>query len=263
MQEVGRDLECRVVTQTELQGEPGSRVQQERWRVPVESPLTLWVNHRRWVTLMCTPAAQRQLALGFAYFAGLFQDLGQVLLLHDCPDDPNRMEMVLAHEVPDLPAGSLITSGCGQGVSPEQVWPDYRVPKVSPWSPSQVRDAMRQLQEGSVIHRSVGGTHASGLSDGHSMLALYEDIGRHNTVDKLMGHALLVGQDTAGLALVTSGRISSEMLYKAIRMRASIVVSRTAPTDVAIEMAIRYGLTLIGYARGNRYTVFAGPNGSA
>lgn len=233
--------------------------ERRRWQVPVEVPLVLTVNERRWVTLMCTPVARRHLALGFAYFAGLFQELAEVLTLCECLDDPNQIQMRLATDAPELSRNPVITSGCGQGVSPAQLWPDEPVPPATPLSPTQVSDLMRQLQEGSIIHNTVGGTHASALCEGGKIVALYEDIGRHNTLDKLMGHALLTGMVTSGMTLVTSGRISSEMLYKAVRMRLSAVISRTSPTDLAVDLALRYGLTLIGYARGRQFTAFCGP----
>jgi len=224
----------------------------------VEQPLSLWVNGRHWATLMSTPVARRQLALGFAYFNGLFEDLSEVLGLEECLDDPNRISLRLARQ--DLPSSPaiLVSSGCGQGVVLSRDWPEEPVPPGPPPSSDQVSVLMRELQERSAMHREIGGTHASALSDGQGILALYEDIGRHNTLDKLMGHALLLRLDTAGKVLVTSGRVSSEMLHKALRMRVSTVISRTAPTDMAVDLAERFGLGLIGYARGRGYTVFCG-----
>lgn len=249
METAGHELDCFVV-------KPGAGTS-ERWSVPIEAPLTLLVNGRRWVTLMCTPTARRQLALGFAYFAGLFEKLREVLILEECLDDPNQLNMRLQREDVSLPSEPLLTSGCGQGLAFGQNWPSESAPPAEEVSPSQVWQLMRELQEGSVIHRSVGGTHASALSDGKRLLALYEDIGRHNTLDKLMGHSLLVGLDTTGLMLLTSGRVSSEMMYKAVRMRVSTVISRTTPTDLAVELANRYAMTLAGYARGHQITFFS------
>jgi FdhD protein len=71
-----------------------------------------------------------------------------------------------------------------------------------------------------------------------------------------MGYSLLAGLDTRGTTLLTSGRVSSEMMYKAARMRVSRVLTRTSPTDVAVEMAVSLGITLVGYVRGRQFTVF-------
>jgi FdhD protein len=253
MEDAGRVLDCLVIGPTGT--EP------ERWTVPAESPLTLWVNNLRWVTIMCTPVARRQLALGFVYFAGLIGELRDVLVLEECLDDPDRINMRLQRTDISLPNEPLLTSGCGQGLSLAQAWPEGKV------APSEIEAAqacllMQELQDQSLIHREVGGTHASALSDGKQLLAVYEDIGRHNTVDKLMGHSLLTGLYTSGTILLTSGRISSEMLYKAVKMRVSAIISRTAPTDLAVELAVRYGVTLMGYARGRRLTQFCAPGPS-
>jgi len=85
-----------------------------------------------------------------------------------------------------------------------------------------------------------------------------EDVGRHNTVDKLAGLCLTRGVPTRGLILLTSGRVSSEMLAKAARMGTPVVISRTAPTSLSVEQARAWGITLIGYARGRRFRVYAG-----
>ena len=250
MESSDRELECLV-------REPDGSFA-DRWSVPVEAPLSLWVNGTPWVTIMCTPTARRQLALGFAYFAGLLEKLSDVLTMEDCEDDPSRISLRVRQDGVHPPPAAVVTSGCGQGLSLSQAWPEGTVPPSS-ISTEGAAALMRQLQEGAVVHRAAGGTHASALSDGRKLLALYEDIGRHNTLDKLMGHSLLTGLDTKGLVLLTSGRVSSEMLYKAVRMQVSAVISRTTPTDLAVELAKRYGLTLIGYARGKRCIVFSSP----
>jgi len=224
----------------------------------METPLTVWVNEQRWVTLLCSPVARRQLALGFAYFAGLFHDLDEVLLVEECVDDPTQIKLRLSRTDVALQAPGVVTSGCGQGVAFERLPVGEHVPLASAIEPAQLWELMRGLQQSSELHRAVGGTHASALSDGKRLLAIYEDIGRHNTIDKLMGHSLLVGLDTAGLVLLTSGRVSSEMVYKAAQMRVSLVASRTTPTDLAVELARRVGMAVVGYVRGRQLTVYCG-----
>ena len=250
MESAGCEFECLIV-----RGETTGR---EHRTVPVEAPLTLSVNGQPWVTLMCTPVARRQLALGFAYFAGLFRELEEVLLLEQCLDDPNQIRLRLKREDVALPSHALVTSGCGQGIAFPDSLPKERVGFAPCISPERLWELMRALQQGSELHRTVGGTHASALSDGNDLLAIYEDIGRHNTVDKLMGHALLTALDTRGTILLTSGRVSSEMMYKAARMQVSLVVSRTVPTDVALGMARQQGIGVVGYVRGRQMTAYCG-----
>jgi FdhD protein len=88
---------------------------------------------------------------------------------------------------------------------------------------------------------------------------LAEDIGRHNTLDKLAGRCLLGREVMAGSILLTTGRLSSEMVLKAARMEVPILISRSAPTSLAVERATRWGLTLIGYARRDRFTLYSHP----
>jgi len=250
MDSPGREFECLLVS-------PAGG-EHDRWTVPVETPVTLWVNDQPWATLLCTPNARRELALGFAYFGGLFECLDDVALVWECPDDPNQVKLYLRRdEIPALER-QVITSGCGQGVIFTQLPPEVQGSPAEPVKAEQLGDLMRAMQKGSDIHRTFGGTHTSALSDGREILALYEDIGRHNTIDKLMGHSLLSNLETRGLILLTTGRISSEMMYKATKMGVSVVVSRTTPTDLAVDMARRSGMTLVGYVRGRRLTVFNG-----
>jgi len=107
------------------------------------------------------------------------------------------------------------------------------------------------------LYRETGGVHTSALSDGEKILIVAEDIGRHNTLDKIAGRCLMENIWPDERILLTTGRISSEMLQKAARLGADAVISRTAPSSLAVEMAESLGITLIGYARRDRFNVYA------
>ena len=109
------------------------------------------------------------------------------------------------------------------------------------------------------LHHQSGGVHASALSDGNSLMLTCEDIGRHNTLDKLAGRVLLENVTTPPGLILTTGRISSEMLQKSAAMGVAVVVSVTSPTSLAVDMANEWGLTLIGYAKSNRFKVYTHP----
>ena len=117
---------------------------------------------------------------------------------------------------------------------------------------------MQAMQRGAVEYRRTRGLHSAALANQESVLALAEDIGRHNALDKIWGECLAREIKTRNRLLLTSGRISSEMLRKAIKMRTPIVVSRTAPTDLSVQVARRLNVTIIGYVRGKRMRVYSG-----
>jgi FdhD protein len=123
----------------------------------------------------------------------------------------------------------------------------------------KVVQLMHLLFDSQKQHREIGGTHASILSDGENILCAAEDIGRHNTIDKLAGMCLIQGIDPKKYILITTGRISSDMVQKAVRMGVPILISRTSPTSLSIDFAEYWGLTLVGYARGNRFTIYTHP----
>jgi FdhD protein len=115
----------------------------------------------------------------------------------------------------------------------------------------------RSMRDGQRVHHEVGGTHAAALFDlAGKMVALAEDIGRHNAVDKVIGRSLLYGEQLTNRVLVTSGRASYEMVVKAIRVGIPVIASVSAPTSLAVQLAHDRGLTLVGYLRGGRMNVY-------
>jgi FdhD protein len=109
------------------------------------------------------------------------------------------------------------------------------------------------------LYREMRGVHSSALSDGQNVWVTAEDIGRHNTLDKIAGRMLLEGLQPERRILLTTGRISSEMLQKSQRMGASIVLSRTSPSSLSIRLAQEAGITLIGYARRDQLNIYTCP----
>jgi len=229
--------------------------------VPRESPLLIRVNGTDLVTLLHTPARTTALVLGFLYLEGIIGGLDDVALLRVC-DDETVAEVQLSREVDvaALQQRRTVTSGCGGGTTFGLLDP-ARLPPLSsprPVSVAQVQDRMADLLLAAEAYLVAGGLHTSALSDGERLLVVAEDVGRHNTLDKLMGECLLRGLSPAGHILLSTGRISSEMLLKAARMGVPVVVSRTSPTDLSVALAQDLGITLIGYVRGPTLNVYAG-----
>jgi FdhD protein len=116
---------------------------------------------------------------------------------------------------------------------------------------------MQELNQHSVLYRKSGSVHGAALAGRTQILLFCEDIGRHNAVDKVLGAAFLQGISTTGKILLTSGRVSSEILVKAVKRRIPFLFSYSGPTDLAVDMARQMGITLIGYIRGNRMKIYS------
>ena len=225
--------------------------------VPTEEQIILYVNAAEWVGLMCTPTLLEELALGFLYNEGLIDGLGDVADVRVCGS--GRCVDAWLHRDVALPSLRTITSGCSGGTTFESLV-DARRPVASELrvAADQILQLMQQLQRLARRHRRAHGIHVSALARGTELACVAEDVGRHNTVDKLAGTCLRKGAPTRGGILLTSGRISSEMLAKAARMEVPVVVSRTSPTSRSVELARAWDITLVGYARRKGFRVYAG-----
>jgi FdhD protein len=224
----------------------------------VESPVSLTVNGKVWLTFMCTPANLEAMSVGFLYNEGLIESLGEVEDVHVCEHGDN-VDVWLNRSV-EQPHSWRRTSGCTGGVTAVDLLARPEVsfngdqPQVTPEAIGHLVEMLFQSQD---LYRETGGVHTSALSDGDKVVLVAEDIGRHNTLDKIAGLCLMNAVWPTNRILITTGRISSEMLQKAARIQASILISRTSPSSLSIEMAERYGITLIGYARRDRFNVYS------
>lgn len=232
----------------------------ERQEMPVvkERPLTLLINGREFVTLLCTPVKLEALILGFLRFEGVIRDLEEVQDLQVFPED-GLAEVRLAKEL-ELPKRRIITSGCTGGLTFSLELQEHRLPdEVKPLRVERVFPLMHQLFQAAALYRESRGIHAAALADREKVLIVAEDVGRHNAVDKVQGEALLQRIPTEGKILLSTGRISSEMLRKGARMGTPFICSRTSPTALAIEGAKRLGITLIGYIRPDSFNCYTHP----
>jgi FdhD protein len=232
----------------------------ERAEAPVieEALVTINVNGHEFVTLMCTPCEQDRLAVGMLMNEGLLESLQEIDHVH-VSEDGCCVDVWLRRPF-ELPERRIITSGCGGGVTFEDPLAELE-PLVMDLtlSPADLRQAFRALHFPGSLHARARGVHAAGLAVGSHVLASTEDVGRHNAVDKLRGLCLQEGIESAGNVLLATGRVSSEMLRKGVRMGCPIVASRNSPTSLSIELAQAYGVTLVGYVRRGSLRVYSHP----
>jgi FdhD protein len=230
-----------------------------------EIRFTIYVEDRELVTLMCSPWQLRPLVVGFLYLEGLIESVDDLEMLRVCRDD-RLADVRLAHGFPDVPPRKILTSGCTGGVSFGKYLDDieqFRIDDSRPYAvaPAQMYRLLRELYDSSNLYRQSGGVHTSVFADMGSETPRYvaEDIGRHNTIDKLQGMALLDGVPTLGGVVLASGRISSEMLFKSAIMGVPVVGSRTSPTNLALAVAERLNITVCGYLRQGSMNVYTHP----
>jgi FdhD protein len=225
----------------------------------VEAPVSLTVNGEAWITFMCTPVDLEAMAVGFLYNEGIIEAMAEVEDVRVCEHGDN-IDVWLNHAAVQ-PNAWRRTSGCTGGVTAVDVLarPDVAFQPAQPQIPAEaIGRLVEMLFESQELYRETGGVHTSALSDGERILLSAEDIGRHNTLDKIAGMCLMKQIWPETRILISTGRISSEMLQKAARLGAPILISRTSPSSLSIEMAERYGITLIGYARRHRFNVYNG-----
>jgi FdhD protein len=121
----------------------------------------------------------------------------------------------------------------------------------------EVFELVKEFQHRSQLFKATGGVHSAALCNAKSILIFSEDIGRHNAIDKIFGECILKDIPTGNRILVTSGRVSSEILLKAAKRDIPLLISKSAPTDLGVKLANDLGVTLIGFVRGKRMNVYA------
>ncbi len=237
-------------------------MQPENAMVVNEIPLTVFLNDTELATLVCTPGNYKELAVGFLLSEGLLQDPSD---LKDITYNENDGLLWVETSAPVPQTENFlkrqIASCCGKGraslyfvndasqlepVQSEHLFSAVLIPKM-----------IALLEEQSETFRLTGGVHGAALADSENMFVMYEDIGRHNAVDRVLGYAFLNRIDTADKLLLLSGRVSSEILIKAARRGVPLVVSRSAPTKLAVELAEQFGITVVGFARGQQFSIYS------
>jgi FdhD protein len=227
-----------------------------------EFPLTVILNNQELVTLLCTPTHLDYLAIGFLSSEGLIKGKDEIKKM--TIDEQRGVVRVETTEetkqAGELVFKRLITSGCGRGASfysAADVIGQTKVNSKTGISTGEVFELVREFQHRSQIFRTTGGVHSAALCDTKNILVFSEDIGRHNAIDKIFGECILKGLKTDGCVIITSGRVSSEILLKVAKRNIPLLVSKSAPTDIGVKLAGDLGVTLIGFVRGKRMNVYA------
>lgn len=224
-----------------------------------EGFVSIFVNGVELATVMCSPREQDRFALGFLCNEGLIASMKDVRAVHICPSGA-CVDVWLTRSDFVRPNRLILTSGCGGGVTFDDL-SKVMEPLNSALmiAPQKLSELLIEMQRRGTLYARSRGVHTAALSDGEKIIVIAEDVGRHNTIDKLRGACLIEGIESRDKILLCTGRISSEMINKAARMGCPIVASRTSPTSMSVQLARQWNITLAGYVRRDAMKIYAHP----
>lgn len=235
---------------------------QLKLKVCDEAPVDLFVNGRKLVTFMCTPTHLNELALGYLFSRGLIAGTEQVMTLAAC-DDMRKIYVNTVSPISEEQYGlaGVLTSGCGSDsvlsmdfLRLEALETDFQL------SLNRLHELMRQMFDEAALYQETGGVHCAALADATGLKTLREDVGRHNAVDKVIGKGLFLGLEFHRTAVLTTGRISSDMVLKAVAGGFPVVASRSIPTSLALEIAEKMGISIVGRVIGKDPIIYSHPH---
>jgi len=228
-----------------------------------EHTATIMLNGREVVTLLCSPAKLEYLAAGFLLSEGLVRSRDDIIATKVTGNKQRstvRVEVKGSGEIVKyVSSGRLIASSGGRGISsgagaePED---QAKIESQVKISVGEIIALVEKFHQCSPVFTATGGVHSTALCNTEDIIIFSDDIGRHNAVDRVFGECLLKGIATSDRLVVTSGRVSSEILLKVAKRGVPIIISVAAPTDVAVGLADSLGMTLVGFVRGNRMNMY-------
>lgn len=236
--------------------------------VAVETPIALVFGGRSFAVMLATPADLEDFARGFALTEGVVETVDEIGAIEVRPEARGVEVRV---EVPEARALALDArrrslagrSGCGLcGVDrfSEALRPVAAVPTSTRVAPAALRRAIADFSRHQALNAAVGAVHAAAFCDlSGTILVAREDVGRHNALDKTLGALLAAGADPAAGFVLVSSRCSYELVHKTAAAGIALVAAVSAPTSLAIDLAEKVRVGLVGFAREGRFTVYASP----
>ncbi|ETI70461.1 formate dehydrogenase accessory sulfurtransferase FdhD [Neobacillus vireti] len=229
--------------------------------IAVETALTIVVDGNEFATMVCTPSDLQELVVGFLASEGViraYQDIKSLQI------DEDRgfayVDLINKHSVfKEFHSKRFISSCCGKGRQfyfHNDVKTAKTVMTKLTITPEQCRKLMKQMQESSSHFQQTGGVHNAALCTSDGIVVSRTDIGRHNALDKLFGYCIIHRISLKDKIIAFSGRISSEVLLKAAKIGVGIILSKSAPTNLALNLAEELGITAVGFIRGNGFNVY-------
>lgn len=225
-----------------------------------EYALTIFVNEIEIAVLMCSPEFLEELTVGYLLYEGIIKnrdDYREIFI-----NEKRGISYVkLVGEFDGTNSSKIVFTGCGSGNTNSSILESLKDIKVRNdiyFDYEHLIKIARNFSDKSETFKKTGGTHSACLCDDKEILIFKEDIGRHNALDKIFGEALIRGISTDDKFIFASGRISSEMLLKSARAGVVVIISHSAPTNLAVNIATKLNLTLVGFVRGRRMNIYSG-----
>jgi len=223
-----------------------------------EASICVHVNGKDFATIMATPIDQMAMALGFLRAEGFIGGMNDVEMVA-LNENGVCVDAWLKYDV-ERPNRLIRTTGCGGGITFDDLSAARDpLPLGKTVTVQQIINLYAMLSSNAVLYPITRGVHTSALCTPDDILIWTEDVGRHNTLDKLWGKAMLEDVPTEGRIIATTGRISSEMLGKAAKMEVPIIASRTSPTSRSLALAEAWNITVVGYVRRGSVQVYTHP----
>jgi len=233
--------------------------------IAAEYPFTLRVDGEEFATIVCTPSDLHDLTIGFLASEGVIRAASDVESL--TLDEDRGFAYIRLHRKQSTGkinyAKRFIGSCCGksrQFYFHNDVQTAKTITSRTRIGADRCLELMRLLQNGSDVFRQTGGVHNAAICTEDGLVAARSDIGRHNALDKLFGHCLRSGIPARDKIIVFSGRLSSEVVLKTAKIGCGILLSKSAPTDLALRLAEDLGVTCAGFIRGTVMNVYTHPD---
>ncbi|KGJ50581.1 MULTISPECIES: formate dehydrogenase accessory sulfurtransferase FdhD [Paraclostridium] len=229
--------------------------------VVCEYPLTIFLNDQEFITLLCSPKSLKNLSIGFLYSEGIIKSASDI----DSINIDEKMGYAyikignVSKFAKQLYGKRVITTGCGKGSIFYNALDSLKCKQFKnnlDIDYKKLLDIMKLFNKKSELFLETGGVHSVGLIDGDDILYFEEDIGRHNALDKIIGNCLIDNVNIEDKAIITSGRITSEIVLKCAKLGIGCIISRSAPTNLAIDTGKKLNIEIIGFARGNKLNVY-------
>ena len=213
-----------------------------------EAPVELLVNREKLVTFMCSPYDLEDLALGHLYTRGIIKEKNELESVAACKD-AKLIATYTSNEVKDdlFTIPKVVLSGCGSGaLFDEKIMEKEKIEYPEQISLERIKKVAREMLENAIMYQNSGGMHCAAIGNIKEEIVVREDIGRHNAVDKVIGAALNKEFDLKNSVITTTGRLSLDMVLKAVATKIPVVATISIPSSLAIELAEKLGVCLIG-----------------